>query len=336
MQSNPNINPPENRSRIELSPDHFGKESNMLFWEKYRPQSIDDIILLPRVSSSVKDGIKTNLILHGSFGCGKSSLAKILIKKHPSLSINSSLYTSIDVLRQEVDKFCSKMSMFDSKNDLKVVFLDEIDRVSKNYQDALKAFIEEYESSVRFIATTNHINRIDAGVKSRFIVLDFGVKDSEEEKFLKNEYAKRLALISKSENIGLDKKQIIQIVTKNFPDLRQMTCILQDIKASGGEFKIFKSENLEKAEELYNLIISKSENDKIYSYLFDNYGHERIDYMFSLLGRPFIEWIIINKKELINSLENIMPIIAKYSSWMKETNDPFLLGYSMVCEIKKL
>ena len=124
------------------------------FKVKYRPKSFDDIILLPRIKKIIDGGLNDHLLLYGTYGTGKTALVNLLCKGRPHLELNSSLDTSIDVLRTKVDEFCSKMSMFDSKDDIKIVFLDEIDRVSAQYQDALKNFIEKNERNVRFVATT--------------------------------------------------------------------------------------------------------------------------------------------------------------------------------------
>lgn len=308
--------------------------NEVLFSKKYRPSSLDNIVLLPRISEVVKDGIKTNLILHGPFGCGKSSLSKILMKGHPSLSINSSFYTSIDILRGEVEKFCSKMSMFDSVDNLKVVFLDEIDRVSKNYQDALKGFIEEYEDTVRFIATTNHINRIDGGVRSRFTTLDFNPINAEEDKFLRTEYCKRLAYICRSEDIKMSKDDIINIVNKNFPDLRQMTILLQTIKTSGIVQIDAGGENQKLKSELYKLIIDKSDNEKIYEFVYQNFGDSKIDELIKLLGRSFVEFAIREDRSLISKLNRYSKLVTEYSHMFKDCMDPFVLGYSLICEMR--
>lgn len=308
--------------------------NDVLFSKKFRPSSLDDIILLPRIREVIKDGLRTNLILYGPFGCGKSSLSKILIKNHPNLYLNSSFYTSIDVLRDEVDKFCSKMSMFDSNDNLKIVFLDEIDRVSKNYQDALKGFIEEYEDTVRFIATTNHINRIDGGVRSRFTVLDYNPINSEEEKYLKTEYCKKIAQISKLESIKVGKDDIINIVNKNFPDLRQMTTLLQTIKTSGIVQIDAGGENQKLKTELYRLIIDKSDNEKIYDFIYHNFGDSKVDELIKLLGRPFIEFAIKEDRSLISKMNKYSKLSTEYAHMFKDCIDPFVLGYSLVCEMR--
>lgn len=307
--------------------------NDILFWKKYRPQLLEDLILPNRIRSAVKDGITTNLILHGPFGCGKTSLAKILIKDHPHLYLNSSLYTSIDVLRSKVEEFCSKMSMFDSTNTLKIVFLDEVDRISKQYQDALKGFIEEYENTVRFICTTNHINKIDGGIKSRFILLDFNPESPEEEKYIKLEQAKKIKQISVDEDINLTKENIISIVNRNYPDVRQMVTVLQHIKASGEFYDNVSNFNDKLKEETFKMIFEKYSYDDIYHFLMTNYGPEKIDDLIQILGRPFMEWVIINKKDWIPKIGKVARIVTSHNHMLATSIDPLILGISLVSDI---
>ena len=115
--------------------------------------------------SEFEKEIDGNYIFHGNYGTGKTSLARILIGKYskdkPNLEINSSLSTSINILRSEIEDFCKFTPMMESESDLKFVFLDEFDRTSPEFQDAFNEFIETYSKrGVRFIITTNHINKV--------------------------------------------------------------------------------------------------------------------------------------------------------------------------------
>ena len=106
---------------------------HLLLSEKYRPKTLEEIILLPRIRKTFENGLNQNVILYGHYGTGKTTLARILIGKYtkdkPYLELNSSFYTSIDVLRGKVDDFCSNIYMgFDlksniSKDETKYVFL---------------------------------------------------------------------------------------------------------------------------------------------------------------------------------------------------------------------
>ena len=119
--------------------------NQLLLWEKWRPKSIEDIVLLPRIRNHFENGINGNYIFYGHYGTGKTSLARILIGKYtkdkPFLELNSSLFTSIDVLRTQIEDFCKYTPMMDTDSDIKYIFLDEFERVSSQFQDAFKAFI---------------------------------------------------------------------------------------------------------------------------------------------------------------------------------------------------
>ena len=154
---------------------------SLLLWEKWRPKTMEDVILLPRIRKHFEFGINQNFIFYGHFGTGKTSLARILIGKYtkdkPYLELNSSLYTSIDVLRSEIEDFCKFTPMMETDSDIKYIFLDEFERVSAQFQDAFKAFIEKYNKNVRFIITTNHLNKISDGIKSRIPQINFEVQN---------------------------------------------------------------------------------------------------------------------------------------------------------------
>ncbi len=200
---------------------------SLLLWEKYRPKNLDDIILLPRIRKYFENGVTQNYIFYGHFGTGKTSLARILIGKYtkdkPFLELNSSLYTSIDVLRSEIEDFCKFSPIMESESDVKFIFLDEFERVSAQFQDAFKAFIEKYNKNVRFIITTNHIHKISEGIKSRIPQINFDCQNSEEEKYLKQEIYKRITnnILSKEEKL-IPKEDLVSIINKKFPDFRSI------------------------------------------------------------------------------------------------------------------
>lgn len=314
--------------------------NKLLLWEKWRPKKIEDIILLPRIKKQFENGINQHYIFHGHYGTGKTSLARILIGKYskdsPYLELNCSLDTSIDVLREEIQNFCKFTPMFESNSDIKYVFLDEFERVSAQFQDAFKAFIEKYNSNVRFIITTNHINKISDGLKSRIKTVNFDCMDVQEEKHLKMELYKRIQnTILPKEDREISKENLISIINKKFPDFRSILVEVQDFIETG-ELKNGASNVSNKVKmELYSLLYENVDYEGIYHFLVSSFGAEKIDSMIGLLGKPFIEWSIENGKD-VNLLFKVAHVVCEYTLKLESSIDPIIVGISFIGKIREI
>lgn len=316
--------------------------SNLLLWEKWRPKTLEDLILLPRIRKHFENGVTQNYIFYGHFGTGKTSLARILCGKYtkdkPYLEINSSIATSINVLRSEIEDFCKFTPMMSTESELKYVFLDEFERTSPEFQDAFKAFIEKYHKRVRFIITTNHIGKVSDGIKSRMPQINFDPENLEEEKYLKVEIFKRInGTILPNEGVEVPKNELVSIIKKNFPDFRSTLVGVQNFLQTG-QVENSQAATLQNKLEFYNLIFDKNlDYGHIYSFLMNNFGPEKIDVMIQLLGRPFIEYIREEKPQLISKLFQCNYIIADYCDKLNTTNtDPIILGMTIVGKIREL
>ncbi len=314
---------------------------SLLLWEKYRPKNLDDIILLPRIRKYFENGVSQNYIFYGHFGTGKTSLARILIGKYtkdkPFLELNSSLYTSIDVLRSEIEDFCKFSPMMESDSDVKFIFLDEFERVSAQFQDAFKAFIEKYNKNVRFIITTNHINKISDGIKSRIPQINFDCQNIEEEKYLKQEIYKRITnnILSK-EGKQISKEDLVSIINKKFPDFRSIVVEVQNYIETGSLGSNTSNVSNKIKLDLYNCIYDKSlDYERIYHFLMSNFGPEKIDVMIKLLGKPFIDWSISENKN-VDKLFECNFIIADYSSKLETNTDPIVLGLTIIGKFREI
>ena len=315
--------------------------NKLLLWEKWRPKTIEDIILLPRIRKELESGVNQHYIFHGHYGTGKTSLARILIgrysKETPYLELNCSMDTSIDVLRTEIDNFCKFTPMMDTNSDIKYVFLDEFERVSANFQDAFKAFIERYNRNVRFIITTNHINKISDGLKSRIKQIGFDCQGVEEEKYLKQEiYKKIINEILPKEESEIPKEDLISIITKKFPDFRSVLVEVQSYLDTGAISDGTGNVSAKVKLELYNTLYEDLDFEKTYHFLMSNFGAEKIDVMIKLLGKPFIDWCITDKKESVNKLFETAYVIADYSSKLEGATDPLILGITIIGKFRDI
>jgi len=315
--------------------------NKLLLWEKWRPKTIDDIILLPRIRKGLENGVNQHYIFHGHYGTGKTSLARILIgrysKETPYLELNCSMDTSIDILRTEIDNFCKFTPMMDTNSDIKYVFLDEFERVSGNFQDAFKAFIERYNKNVRFIITTNHINKISDGLKSRIKQIGFDCQGVEEEKYLKQEIYKKITneILPKEES-EIPKEDLINIITKKFPDFRSVLVEIQSYLETGSISDGTGNVSTKVKLELYNSFYEDLDFEKTYHFLMSNFGAEKIDVMIKLLGKPFIDWCISEKSESVNKLFETAYVIADYTSKLETATDPLILGITIIGKFRDI
>lgn len=321
---------------------------NLLLSEKWRPKNIDDVILLPRIKSLFTNGVTNNYIFYGSFGTGKTTLARILIGKYtkdkPFLEINSSFHTSIETLRTKIDEFCSKVYIgFDLETTIdsdstKYVFLDEFERTSIQYQDALKAYIEEYsKKNVRFIFTTNHINKVSDGIRSRLIEVNFDCQSQDEERYLKQEIYKKIKnQICTSEKFDIPKENLVKIINKKFPDFRNILIQLDNFKITG-ESSMTTSISKKLRNDTYELIYNKSiDYEFIFHFLNENYGSDRIDELFEIFSRDFVEYSLTEKRTNIENLFKVSYIVCEYHQLLETSTDPLILGMALIGKIRDL
>jgi hypothetical protein len=68
----------------------------------------------------------------------------------------------------------------------------------------------------------------------------------------------------------------------------------------------------------------------------NNFGAEKIDEMISLLGRPFIEWSINEKKENVDKLFQANYIITEHTRLLETNTDPIVLGMTVIGKLREL
>jgi DNA polymerase III delta prime subunit len=208
-----------------------------LFVEKYRPQTIEDTILPQQFKEQFKEfvtkGEIPNLLLSGSQGCGKTTIARALCNELNAdyIVINGSDEGRlIDTLRTKIRNFASTVSLAGGP---KVVILDEADYISaESVQPALRGFIEEFSSNCRFIFTCNYKNRIIPALHSRTTVIDFKILPVEKPK-LAQQMLLRCKNICEIENIQAEEKVLAELVMRFFPDFRRVLNEMQRYGVSG-------------------------------------------------------------------------------------------------------
>ena len=209
---------------------------DFLWVEKYRPKNIESCVLPQSLKNTfsefVKDKHIPNLILSGTAGVGKTTIAKAMLDEigATSMMINGSEESGIDVLRTKIKNFASTVSLEGGR---KYIILDEADYLNpQSTQPALRGFMEEFHKNCGFILTCNFKNRLIDPLHSRCSVIDFIIPKSQKP-ILAQEFNKSVINILNKENIEFEPKVVAELLMKFFPDWRRVLNELQRYSVSG-------------------------------------------------------------------------------------------------------
>jgi len=211
------------------------KSDEFLWVEKYRPQTIQDAILPKHLETTLQQFVESgdipNLLLCGTAGVGKTTVAKALCEQmgYDWIILNGSSEGDIDTLRTKIVNFASTVS-FSGKG--KVVIYDEADYLTAVTQPALRNFIEEFSKNCRFIFTCNYKNKIIPALHSRCSVIEFTIPKDERPN-LAGSFFNRVNQILDAESVQYEKGTVAKIVEKHFPDFRRTLNELQKISVGG-------------------------------------------------------------------------------------------------------
>ncbi len=210
---------------------------DFLWVEKYRPKKIDECILPDSLKDTFREflsnGDMPNLLLSGSAGTGKTTVAKALCEElgYTTLVINGSLDRNIDTLRNDISTFASTVSFDGGK---KCVILDEADYLNpQSFQPALRGFIEHFSKNVRFILTCNFKDKIIEPIHSRTTYIDFRI-GNRELPGLMGDFMNRTINILGEEGVTIESKPALaELIKRHFPDMRRTLNELQRYCAGG-------------------------------------------------------------------------------------------------------
>ena len=209
-----------------------------LWVEKYSPNKVKDCIL-PDTTRKVfqgfiEQGELPNLLLSGTAGVGKTTIAKAMCEEIGASYIvinGSDEGRFLDTVRNRVRQFATTVSLTSGASH-KVVIIDEADNTTNDVQLSLRTAVEEFHSNCRFIFTCNFINKIIEPLHSRCTVVDFRIKP-EQATQLQGEFFKRLRSILTSEKVEYDDRVLAKLIKRYYPDWRRLINECQRYAATG-------------------------------------------------------------------------------------------------------
>lgn len=258
-----------------------------LWVEKYRPNTLDGYVFTDpdqqqTVASWVAAKSIPHLLLSGSPGIGKTTLAKLLINElgvdeYDVLYANGSKEARKVEWIDKLIGFCQSMPF----GDFKVVLLDEADYMNINsVQPALRNLMEDYSQTVRFILTCNYPNKIMPAIHSR--CQGFHIEKTDH-----TEFTARAATVLVNEGIEFELDTLDSYIKATYPDLRKCLNLLQANTTTGKLIKpddkdagtkdwrldavgLFKSGKIREARKLLCSQATVEDMDGMYRWMYDN------------------------------------------------------------------
>jgi replication factor C small subunit len=216
---------------------YYGDLMNGPWVEKYRPKTLEDVVgqkhVIERLENYVDKKSMPNLMFTGPAGVGKTTTALALVKsilgeywRQNFLELNASDARGIETVRTNIKNFCRLKPV---GAPFRIIFLDEVDNMTKDAQHALRREMEMYTKTASFVLSCNYSSKIIDPIQSRCAIFRFAPIKG-------NDIIKRLEYIATEENVDYDGAAIETIVYFSEGDMRKAVNLLQ--AASSAEEKI--------------------------------------------------------------------------------------------------
>jgi DNA polymerase III delta prime subunit len=270
-----------------------------VWMEKFRPKTLDDIVLDPLnkkiLTNIINTGYFPNLLFYGPPGTGKTTTIINLVNSYQEklnqknkelmIHLNASDERGIDIIRSQINHFVNSKTMYNPG--MKFVILDEVDYMTKNAQQALRYLLQNFSNSVRFCLICNYISRIDEGLQNEFLRLRFNqLPEKDIIHFLNN--------ISVCENLHFNEKSLYSIQKLYKSDIRSMINFMQSNQN-------IKDNNIYVIDDsVWNNLFDKIKNQEALSSLkvFINNISSQYNIDKKNIIKDFLNYIIRNKENL--------------------------------------
>lgn len=311
---------------------------NMVWEEKYRPRTLDEIILPDPLRDSIKYAMENdtfqNMIFHsGKPGTGKTTVSRVIPEEYGCdyMFIKTAAEGRLDTVENVIPTYGMQKIGGDKP---RFVILDEADRVRTQnieaFYTALQPIIENTRSTLRFILTVNHLHRIPEPIRSRCKPISFAHND----KSIKRPMWNRIKQIAQAEIEAsggtLDESTLKQMAQTYFPDMRAIISAMQNNfncnKGSiQGSIENIETDHITKVWELIN----KGDVVTVRQYFTEHVSD------ISGFYHPFLDFLIKNCKK--EELLSMGVIIAEHQALdAYDAVDPEVNSFGMFCKMVTL
>jgi len=166
------------------------------FDSKYEPKTLSDIVFHTAHARETVEGLadgsfgfpssgKNGILLYGTYGTGKSALAKILPNIIEQNSGGEEAFVTYVEVAQGGDNGAAVIERIKAQTKLIVLgntyhyfVLDEVDNLLKESMLSLKVAMNTGAKNSIFVMTTNNLSKVDGGVINRCKLVEFNAAES--------------------------------------------------------------------------------------------------------------------------------------------------------------
>ena len=211
-------------------------EEAVMWVEKYRPKTLDEVVGLKDITESLKAFMKNpktmpHLMLAGVPGTGKTTIALAIAHelygqnwRNFTLELNASDERGIDTVRDRIKDFSRYSRSGFGNIPFALIILDECDQMTGPAQTALRRIMETSSRTSRFILICNQSSKIIEPIQSRCAIFRFSRLDKQAMK-------EQLQYIARKEKVDLQPEAAERIVEFSEGDLRHAINALQTASA---------------------------------------------------------------------------------------------------------
>jgi DNA polymerase III delta prime subunit len=216
-------------------------KSNLPLSEKYRPKTIDDLILDDFTEIKIRNVIEKkdieNIIFTGISGTGKTSTVKCIANsiyhknnKNMIFELNASNERGIKSV-VDVENFCKQTkNIIEGYCKKKLLILDEADTITTKALKSLSPLMNKYPNTI-MIFTCNDSSKIKESIQSKCNIIKFG-------KMPISKYLKRIKYICDNEKIIYDENALLYLYKIYDNDIRKILNTIELIHNSENKITI--------------------------------------------------------------------------------------------------